>query len=197
MAEMREKIEFNRGKRYLAKGLVGKAVAAFSRCLLANERGATSVQARCLYWLALALLRAGEKELAADAWKRARSLVATGKIKATYERRVNAYGMYRSSCQEMDDWLAFRKIQLERYLVSKKTDSFASQAERDAISDLLFDVWKQVQSTGRLKNMPCAAKLALFKAARPQIYVDIALEGRVLEGHFPPYQRNAHRSGSI
>ena len=55
----------------MAKGLVGKAVAAFSRCLLSNERGATSVQARCLYWLALALLRAVEKELG----ERGRALV--------------------------------------------------------------------------------------------------------------------------
>ncbi len=81
-------------------------------------------------------------------------------------RITNGYGMERMACEELDDWEAFASVHLARYLGAKNRHGFATEAERDMVTDLIRDHWKSLEGSGALQGRTCSEKLQMYRAVR-------------------------------
>jgi protein-disulfide isomerase-like protein with CxxC motif len=79
------------------------------------------------------------------------------------ERFANWYGMEKQTDPQLDDWKAFFSIQLARYLEKKSTRKLGTVAERDMITDLIYDYWKELKKSGILEEKEYGEKLDIFK----------------------------------
>ncbi len=158
---------YRAGQRFLRLHQTERAIRAFTACVDCAEEAPASERARSLYWLGISLYRAGQRSLAVRCWQQARCLSARLPVRRIHERLVNEYGMPRCACTELDDWQAFRSIQLARFLEARPSGRFTSRAERDAVEGLLLTAYKPLALSRRLERMSTDAKRALFSAANP------------------------------
>ena len=119
---------------------------------------------RDLYWLAQALLRLDRPELAVKSLASAQKLRPRGFARRLYLRRVNDYGMCRRSSVELDDFYAFYSLHACAFLNRKPNGRFDSNAEKDAVTRLIGDAWRNLLRSGKLDGLSSGKKLALFKS---------------------------------
>jgi hypothetical protein len=117
-----------------------------------------------LYWLAIALLRLDQPELALKSLASAQKLRPKSIARLAYLRRSNDYGMYRRASPELDDFYAFYSVQVCFYLRRRRDGRFDSNAEKDAVTRLIGDAWRLLSRSGKLSGLSAARKLELFKA---------------------------------
>ncbi|MBN1241820.1 MAG: tetratricopeptide repeat protein [Spirochaetales bacterium] len=114
-----------------------------------------------LYWLGIALLRLGRRDLAVKSLASAQKLAPRGHARSLYGRLVNGYGMAKSSCEDHDDFRAFYSVQAERYLGGRT--AFRDEIEREAVSHALAGAWIGIVASGLLDDLDCAGKLQLYR----------------------------------
>lgn len=135
--------------------------------------------ARILYFLAIALERAGSGALALRSLADARRLDRRGHAREIHRRWANEYGMRRQRDAAGDDYCAFFSVQMARYLSKRGNGRFGSQAERDAVGDLITDAWRRLAASGIFAGMPAERKLEFFRRAKvdlPFLYLEDAFE---------------------
>ncbi len=171
--------EYRKGLRFLSRRRTLDAVRAFRTavdlCPVTQRRDLS----RILYYLALSLEHAGSGGLAIRSLADARSLDRRGYARKMHDRWVNEYGMRRQRDVDGDDFCAFFSIQTKRYLSKRGGGRFGSDAERDAVSDLIKDAWVRLSRSGILRNVPADRKLALFRRAKvdlPFLYLEDAFD---------------------
>ena len=130
--------------------------------------GSRELPAR-LYWLGVALLRLGRKDLAAKSFASAQKLAPRGRASAVYRRLVNGYGMVKAACEDHDDYRAFYSMQVSRYLGAR--NGFRDEDERDFVTRSLADAWLGLKAAGTLEGRTCAEKIELFAKVDARIPV--------------------------
>lgn len=188
---------YRAGQRFLRLHRPEQAIRAFTACVDCADDASASEKARILYWLGLALHRVGQRDLSVRCFKEARCLSASLPVRRIHERLVNEYGMPRCSCAELDDWQAFRSIQLERFLKTRPSGRFVSRAERDAVEGLLLASFKPLALSRRLERMSTEAKKTLFCAANPLAPLLAGRSGCTLPRAGLPTARVTSREGNV
>lgn len=163
------------------------ALRSFRAAVAARPAERSSELARDFYYLALALLRMDRPELALKSLSSAQKLRPRGVAHSAYLARSNEYGMLRRGSRDMDDFYAFFSVQACIYLDRKNSSRFDSNAEKDAVTRLIGDVWKRLQRSGKLEGQSAVRKLELFKAqaiAFPMFGFGRPARGRILTVDF-------------
>jgi hypothetical protein len=140
-----------------------------------------------LYWLAVALLRLDRPELALKSLASAQKLRPKGHARAAYLHRSNEYGMCKRATPELDDFYAFYSIQAGRFLARKPEGRFESNAEKDLVTRLIGDSWRNLLRSGALNDKKTASKLSLFmqmSVSYPLFALESAAPGRVIGADF-------------
>jgi tetratricopeptide (TPR) repeat protein len=119
--------------------------------------------ARLLYYLGIALMRLGRKDAAMESWRAAHRLKQPTYALRMLRRYANCYGMERQADRERDDWKAFLSIQFDRYLATKRSGRFSSQAERDMVRDLVFEYWRAIRASEVLAGRDPDERERLFR----------------------------------
>jgi hypothetical protein len=107
--------------------------------------------------------------------------------RAAYEKRINPYGMYRRSCEELDDFYAFYSIKAGAYLGSKGRGQFDSTLEKDTVTRIIGDAWRSLSATGRLGSLATKEKLKLFASwavAFPSFGLERRDPAQVIQANF-------------
>jgi hypothetical protein len=133
---------------------------AVEECPVTKTRDLSSL----LFYTGITLKKLGCMDGAIQSWIGAHRLVKDSYSIKMIRRYVNCYGMEKQCTEETDDWMAFYSIQAARYLETKKTGRFSSDAERDMIRDLLSDHWGRIKSS--LDGMSPQAKKHLFREVK-------------------------------
>lgn len=118
---------------------------------------------RRLYWMAVALLRLDQPEVALKSLSSARKIRPRGLAAAAFAARANGYGMPRRASAELDDFYAFYSIQTCLFLSRKPGKRFSSESEKDSVTRLVAFAWQEVKRSGRLKGLKTADRLELFR----------------------------------
>jgi hypothetical protein len=95
--------------------------------------------------------------------------------------------MLRRSSQNLDDFYAFYSVQACFYLDNKNSSRFDSNAEKDAVTRLIGDVWLRLSRSGKLAGLNAERKLELFKAqpiAFPLFGFDRPSVGKIVQVDF-------------
>lgn len=189
---------FNRGQRKLSKHDPQGALLEFRKAAACCPVSQRSDLARILLYLGISLERLGKGSLAVKAWVNARKLVKSGTVRYVCERWVNGYGMRRCMDARNDDYLAFKSIQVARYLSKRASGRFGSNAERDVVYDIIKDAWKLLSESGILNAMGLSEKLGVFRQARldfPYLYAEDAMDMdcEILRGNFRPGNKKVLR----
>jgi len=193
-------LSYKRGLRLLSDHKPLEASREFRRAAQDCPASNRLHLARVLFYFGISLERSGQGTLAVKSWVNARKLVRSGAVARAFDRWVNDYGMRRRPNTEGDDYCAFKSIQVGRYLGTRGSGRFGSQAEKDAVNDLILDAFRLLSRSGILQGLPVQRKLELFKRSRvdlPFLYVDDALElqKEPLVGNFRRAQLGAVRVG--
>ncbi|HOX17086.1 MAG TPA: hypothetical protein PKW82_01405 [Spirochaetales bacterium] len=151
---------YSSGRRALARHRDLEALRLLRSSVDALPPGSRFLAKR-LYWLGIALLRLGRKDLAVKSLASAQKLAPRGHARSLYGRMVNGYGMAKSTCEDHDDFRAFYSIQASRYLGDRK--AFRDELEREAVSRSLADAWLAIASSGLLEGLDCSGKLKFFR----------------------------------
>ncbi len=157
---------YSSGRRALARHRDLDALRLLRAAVDALPPGSPLLSGR-LYWLGIALLRLGRKDLAVKSLASAQKLAPRGHARALYGHMVNGYGMAKSSCEDHDDFRAFFSIQAARYLGERR--AFRDELEREAVSHSLADAWLAISSSGLTEGLDCAGKLELFRKVDARI----------------------------
>jgi hypothetical protein len=155
--------EFSAAKRALRNHDPARALPLLRDAVAACPVSMHHELARRLYWLSMVLFKLGRDGPAVKALASAQRLCRRGHGRAMYNRKVNAYGMPRSSCAEHDDYKAFFSIQVRRYLSSVPGRRFSSHEELEEILKVIAAAWV---SLGTNKVQPagsCSDKLFAFR----------------------------------
>jgi hypothetical protein len=156
--------EFLRGRRDLARHRPDLALRSFRAAVDACPAAQAQQLSTYLYWLAIALLRLDQPELALKSLASAQKLRPRGIARRTYLHRSNEYGMYKRASLELDDFYAFYSVQVCYYLGRKRDGRFDTNAEKDVITRLVGDAWRQLSRSGKLSGLSAARKLEVFKS---------------------------------
>ena len=119
--------------------------------------------AQRLYWLAVALLRLDQSEVALKSLASAQKLRPRGIARKAYLERINCYGMPRRRSADLDDLYAFFSIKMREYLGSRGTPRFGSDLEKDLVTDLISAAWLELRQSARLRGLMPAARIALMR----------------------------------
>jgi hypothetical protein len=179
--------DFRAGLRSLARHRPDLALRKLRAAAEACPAACSGKLSRNLYWLAIALLRLDRPELAVKSLGSAQRLRPRGFARAAYLSRVNEYGMYRRSSPDLDDFYAFYSIHACAYLACKPGRRFGSNAEKDVVTQLIGDAWRDLSHSGKLSGLSSAGKLAVFKAWKihyPLFGLGSIQRGRVLDVDF-------------
>jgi hypothetical protein len=160
------KLQMDRGLGMLSRHNPLEAVRCLQQALAAcpPERG-PDLHRICFY-LGIALKRSGHSQTAIRSWLSCAQMKKRGHSRRMLERMVNGYGMARQASEGGDDWQAFLAIQLARYLATRNRRVFSTAAERDMVSDLMRDYWKDVERSGVLLGKDACQKRDYFRAMR-------------------------------
>lgn len=116
-----------------------------------------------LYWLAVALLRLDQPEIALKSLASAQKLRPRGLARDAYLARVNCYGMPKRKSPELDDFYAFYSIHTCRFLSEREGGRFGSEAEKDLVTRLIGSAWLELKRSRRLLDLGPGARLELMK----------------------------------
>ncbi|MCX7948641.1 MAG: hypothetical protein N2509_00865 [Treponemataceae bacterium] len=166
------------GKRHIRRHHYKEAIYFFRRAIDACPAQEINKVGPCFFWLGMALDRIGRHQLAVKSWVQARRLVKTGYIARLYDRWVNGYGRRKQKNPDLDDYDAFRAIQIEKYLRKRGNGRFCSAAERDVVYAIIDDTWRLLSKKRIFSRLSVEEKLELFKRARldfPFLYLEDAL----------------------
>jgi hypothetical protein len=180
-------VDFRAGMRSLAEHRPDLALHSLRAAADACPATMPSELCRDLYWLALALLRLDRPELAVKSLASAQKLRPRGFARRLYLRRVNDYGMCRRSSVELDDFYAFYSLHACAFLKRKPKGRFDSNAEKDVVTRLIGDAWRNLLRSGKLAGLSSAKKLTLFKSwtiAFPLFSLKPEPWGRVIDADF-------------
>ncbi len=155
------------GLRELARHRPDLALAHLRAAVDATPAACADRLSRALYWLSVALFRLDRKELGVKSLASAQKLRRRGFARSAYLTRSNEYGMPRRPTPELDDFYAFASIQMAAYLARKHRARFESHVEREAVTLLVAQAWKDLLRSGRLHGMECGAKLIVFRQVEP------------------------------
>jgi hypothetical protein len=178
---------FRQGKHALAKHRPDLALCSFRAAVDSCPAISPGELSRYLYWLAVALLRLDQPELALKSLASAQKLRPMGLARSAYLHRINDYGMCRRGSPELDDFYAFYSVQACLYLGRKPGGRFDSNAEKDVVTRIIGDAWRTLARSGVLANMSAARKLALFKARSvgfPSFGLDSSTRGTIIAADF-------------
>jgi hypothetical protein len=179
--------DFRLGKRALAKhrpDLALRSLRAAAESCPATHPGELS---RYLYWLAVALFRLDQPELALKSLASAQKLRPSGIARPSYLHRINDYGMCRRRSPELDDFYAFYSVQACAYLGRKPGGRFDSNVEKDTVTRLIGDAWQALSRSGALAGLSPARKLAVFKTrsiAFPFFRLNPSQQGSIIAADF-------------
>ena len=84
---------------------------------------------------------------------------------------------------------AFRRIQVARYLASKRSGRFSGPAERDAVLAMIRDAWVELSCSVRLQDLSVSGRLALYSTCLIVFPSFIAEDDRVVTVDFPSKTR--------
>jgi hypothetical protein len=118
---------------------------------------------RRLYWLAVALLRLDQPEIALKSLASAQKLRPRGLARSAYLARVNCYGMPKRKSPELDDFYAFYSIHACRFLSSREGRRFGSETEKDLVTRIITSAWLELKRSKRLVDLAPGARLELIK----------------------------------
>ncbi|HET7839881.1 MAG TPA: hypothetical protein VFL04_08975, partial [Rectinemataceae bacterium] len=152
---------FRAGLRDLGRHRPDLAVRRFREAADSCPASRPGLLSRRLYWLATALLRLDQTELALKSLASAQKLRPRGYAREAYSRRVNAYGMPRRQSPELDDFYAFYSIHMCEYLRKKEQPRFDTRQEKDVVVRLVGDSWLALSRSRRLAALGAGEKLRL------------------------------------
>jgi hypothetical protein len=184
--------DFRKGKLALKNHRPDLALRSFRSAAEECPASYPGELSRNLYWLAIALLRLDKPELALKSLASAQKLRPRGIARSAYMHRINAYGMCRRSSSELDDFYAFYSLQACAYLGRKQAGRFDSNAEKDAVTRLIGEAWRDLTCSGVLEGQSAERKLAFFKARKidfPILNLNPPMNGTIIAADF----RRGHR----
>jgi hypothetical protein len=165
MQHMHWRSDFVSARRFLVAGRLAEALrrieSAISACPI-EERSALS---RMLYFAGIILFKLGNMSAALKSWAPSMKLTKNGASAKMYRRFTNGYGMQRNPDAETDDFLAFRSVQVGKFLKMKENGRFTSDVERDMALVLIADAFVRLKKTYPLTSLSCQEKIALFRRA--------------------------------
>ncbi len=173
---------FKRGLRFLSCHNPKKALMEFEKAVRCCPVNDPKNLGKILYYMGFALERLGQGPLAVKSWINARRLVKEKVYVKLIIRWVNSYGMKRQPTALADDYLAFRLIQVKKYMDYRRISHFVSLPEQDMVYTLIDDAWKLLNRSGILMPLTAEQKLVIFKRAQ----VDFPLLRPVLQCGFVP-----------
>jgi hypothetical protein len=179
--------DFRAGLRALVRHRPDVAARSLRAASAACPADAASALERRLYWLALALLRLDQAELALKSLASAQKLRPRGHARMLYLRLANDYGMPRRGNPDVDDLYAFYSIQTAAYFSGKRKACFGDAAEKDAVVRLVGDAWLSLSRSGRLHGLDPSAKIRLFRESRvdfPSFALSRGMPCRIVKADF-------------
>jgi len=179
--------EFRAGLRALGGHRPDVAARSLRAAVAACPASAAAALERRLYWLALALLRLDQAELALKSLASAQKLRPRGNARRVYLRLANDYGMARRGNPDVEDLYAFYSIQTAAYFARKRRACFDDAAEKDAVVRLVGDAWLALSRSGALRGLCASAKIRLFREMRiafPSFAFTAGMPCRIIKADF-------------
>jgi len=186
------KLQMDRGIRMLARHNPREAVPCLRQALDRCPPERSAELHRICFYLGIALRRVGHAQTAVRSWLSCTQLKKRGHSRRMLERLVNGYGMARQASADVDDWQAFRAIQLSRYLATRNKRAFSTDAERDMVSDLIRDYWRSMERSGVLAGKDPYEKRDYFRRMLivfPTVVLPETAAGSVIAVNFRTQQR--------
>jgi hypothetical protein len=159
-------MDFDRGLGELSRHRPAQAVRFLQKALVDCPPSHAADLYSISFYLGVALRRLGYSQSAIRSWLSCQRLHKRGHIRRILARITNGYGMEKMACEELDDWAAFASVHLSRYLAAKNRHGFATEAERDMVTDLIRDHWKSLGGSGVLQGRTCSQKLEEYRAVQ-------------------------------
>lgn len=155
--------KIKRGIHYLSKHNADKAITLFREALEECPVSQTRDMSRLLFYMGVTLKRLGCLSGAIQSWLSSLRLNKDRYAMKMIQRYSNCYGMGRQETEQLDDLGAFHSIQVSRYLRSKRSGRFSSEAEQDMVADLIAEFWTRLISEHRLENKSPEEKKRIFQ----------------------------------
>ena len=153
---------FQQARLCLTQGKPESALHLFSDALKACPVSEKRDLEKIIFYTGLALKKLGMTECALRAWKTAKYIDKCGPSAKMLKRFSNGYGMPKQSCEEEDDFQAFKYVQIKKYLTMKKSGRFGTEAERDMVNDLILEHWFFFKKSSDLSGYDYSARMQLF-----------------------------------
>lgn len=153
-----------KGKKELESGKIPQAIRHLREAVDTCSVNDRLLLSGCLYWLTIALLRAGQKETALKSLSSARKLMHCGLIKRLFNKMSNEYGMIRRGCAKEDDCAAFYSLKLTDFFMQKGRIRFSSEMERELVLRLITDSWVRLREHTCIDSYSVSEKLLLFQS---------------------------------
>lgn len=157
---------FAKGRAFLSLHDPERALKCFESALEECPVARSHELGRILFFLGVTLQKLGMCGCALRSWGVATKLdkhYFSGKF---LQRFSNCYGMVKQESEELDDYNAFYSIQMNKYLSVKRSGKIGNDAERDMISDLIREGWKEVKTTVNLAALDSCEKISAFTRHR-------------------------------
>lgn len=154
--------ELARGKILLTKHDPESALKCFEKALSDCPVKESRDLSKILFYLGVTLNKLGMTSCALKSWRASRRFDKNGLSGKLLGRYTNEYGMVKQESSELDDWKAFRAVHLTRYLNTKRSHKIGTDAERDMISELIFEAWKELCKSSDLRSVNIERRLMLF-----------------------------------
>jgi len=158
--------DFHRGMRHLSGHDPSAAIPYFSRAVRKCPVSRSEELTRLLYYLGMALKRAGYNNSAIRSWIASQKMKKREHTRILLERFCNSYGMAKQACEDLDDWQAFYAIQLMRYLRGFNKRTLTSASERSMLRDVIREGWEKLQATGALCGKDAEEKHKIFESTK-------------------------------
>lgn len=157
---------FKKGKdnlsRHSPRNALKELQIALEECPAKENRNLAKV----MFYLGITLKKLGVPNGAVKSWVIARKLNKTGYSAKMIKRFVNEYGMTKQESSYQDDWKAFHAIQLSKYLELKIGGEISDPAERDAITELIWDSWNRLCDLYTLHELSTEEKIEYFHGVK-------------------------------
>jgi hypothetical protein len=158
------KRHFKKGKDNLSKHNPKTALRELHLALAQCPAKENSSLAKVMFYIGITLKKLGAPNGAVKSWVVAQKLNKSGYSSKMIKRFVNDYGMTKQNNDYEDDWKAFHAIQLSKYLDLKEGGTIPTSAERDVITDLIWDKWNAVNTDHTLYGLTTDEKIEYFQS---------------------------------
>ena len=140
--------------------------------------------AKILFYLGVAFRKLGMGDSCIRSWLASQRLDKRGTAGKMLERFINEYGMERQPTEELDDWEAFRSIQLRRYLNSRGKEEFSGILEERLVEDLIRGYWRELLGTTDFHGWSQERKRRLFAGVHSDF--PFVMAGETVERRMDP-----------